>query len=335
MNKFDVITIGDASEDIFVRPRDLKIISDGRYVSGRGASFELGEKILLDDVAYEVGGSACNNAVAFSRQGYRTAAVVAIGDDTPGEKIEKKFSSENVSMDLVEKRKNYKTNFSIIFNIGDERTIFVYHGLDDYTCLKPALTVRSSWIFLAPLGEGDDEVIDRVVTLACEKNTKIAWNPGGVQIKKTAQHYRKLLSCTSILFLNREEAIKFANFPVAPQTKEVMRALHSYGAQIIVVTDGKKGATVFDGTTFYQVEALSQERVDATGAGDSFATGFAGRMMQDENSSSEAILEAMKWAVVNSTSVVGEIGAQKGLLSKNQIIKEIEEGRKITTHILD
>ncbi len=323
--KYDIVTIGDASEDIFVRPRDLKMVSDPRFVSGKGASFELGEKILLDDVQYEVGGSACNNAVAFSRQGYRAAAMVAVGEDTPGEKIENKFTKEGVDTSLVRQRVEYKTNFSVVFNIGGERTIFVYHGLDDYSCLKPDKNMQTEWVFLAPLGEGDEEVINGVISLAAEKNVKIAWNPGGIQIKKSAQHYRKLLACTTVLFVNREEGIKFANFPVAPQPKEIIKTLQSYGVKVVVMTDGKKGATSYDGDHYYHANILPCEKKDATGAGDSFATGFTGRLMKEETISPGVITEALAWGVVNSTSVVSYIGAQDGLLSQNQIEEQIAE----------
>ncbi len=323
--KYDVVTIGDASEDIFVRPRDLRVISDPRYVTGKGASFELGEKILLDDVQYEVGGSACNNAVAFSRQGYHAATMVAVGEDTPGEKIEKNFNKEKVDISLMKKQQKYKTNFSVIFNIGDERTIFVYHGLDDYSCLKPSNNLDTKWIFLAPLGEGDEEVINSVISLAAEKNVKIAWNPGSIQIKKTAQHYRKLLECTNVLFVNREEGIKFANFPVTPQPKEIIKALHSYGAKIVVLTDGKKGASAYDGDHFYHANVLPCEKKDATGAGDSFATGFTGRLMKDDEIGPGVITEALAWGVVNSTSVVSYIGAQQGLLTTHRIEEQISE----------
>lgn len=329
MTKYDVVTIGDASEDIFVRPKDLRIVRDSKFVTGRGASFELGEKILLEDVEYEVGGSACNNAVAFSRQGYSTAAIVAIGDDTPGEKIDTQLAKENVDLSFVKKRASYKTNFSVIFNIGDERTIFVYHGLEDYSCLRPSVSLSTKWLFLAPLGPKSDETIDGVVTLAAEKNVKVAWNPGGRQIQKTCQHYRNMLACTQILFLNREEAIKFVNFPVAPQTKEIMKVLHSYGVKIVVITDGKKGATVYNGDHYFHADALSQDRVDATGAGDSFATGFTGRIMMGDVVDDEAICEALKWGIINSTSVVGNIGAQKGLLSKYQIKRHLDQEKEI------
>jgi len=324
--KYDIVTIGDASEDIFVRPKNLKVVNDPKYLSGKGASFELGEKILLEQVEYEIGGSACNTSVAFTRQGYLSAPIVAIGNDTPGQKIVERLDIENVDQELLIKKDNFQTNFSVIFNIEDERTIFVYHGLDEYSCLKPNKSLKTKWIYLAPIGEGDEVVIDRVAELVAENNIKVAWNPGGVQINKKAQHYRNILRCATILFVNREEGIRFANFPIKPQPKEIMKALHSYGPEIIVLTDGKKGAYAYDGEKYYHIDALSQNRVDATGAGDSFGAGFTGRMIGENNRLSEsAIISALKWGAVNSTSVVSYIGAQKGLLNREMIEKQSRE----------
>lgn len=333
--KYDVVTIGDASEDIFVRPRDMKVFSDTKFVTGRAVSFELGEKILLDDVQYEIGGSACNNAVALARQGYSTAAILALGHDTPAEKIEQRLTEEGVNQSLVKKQHKYKTNFSVIFNIADERTIFVYHGLDDYSCLTPPKKLASRWLFITPIGEGDEKIFNTVISLVAEKNLKIIWNPGVVQIAKRAQHFKQLLSHTSILFLNREEALKFVGFPVTPKIEDVVKTLNEFGVKIVVVTDGKNGATAYDGENFYHADALTQERVDATGAGDSFASGFAGRIMEEVEYTPEIILDALKWGVVNSTSVVSYVGAQRGLLTKSQIRTQTEAAKGLNVRIVE
>ena len=65
--KYDCITIGDSFEDVFVVPEEAKIRHDGAFTSGMSLSFELGDKIPLDQVDYEIGGSACNVAVGLSR----------------------------------------------------------------------------------------------------------------------------------------------------------------------------------------------------------------------------------------------------------------------------
>lgn len=332
MTKYDIVTIGDSSEDIFIGLKDLKSERSFKFASGKSMSFELGEKIPINDVQYEIGGSACNTSVGFSRMNYKTAAISALGQDSPGEKILNRLSSESVETNMVVNSSS-GSHFSLIFNLGEERTIFVYRTLDDYSILKPKKGLKTKWIYLAPIGQKSEEVFDRLVEFAAEKNVKIAWNPGSLQIEKGAGRYKSLLSNTTILLLNKEEAQKFLKMPVKNNILDMARQLQHHGPKIVVVTSGKEGAYVYDGLRGYKIDALNQKRIDATGAGDSFAVGFVGRMMEkkddkevkESEDDGEQIKEALKWGIINSTSVVNQIGAQAGLLSKNQIEEELKK----------
>jgi len=79
---------------------------------------------------------------------------------------------------------------------------------------------------------------------------------------------------------------------------------------------------VYDGTDFYSMKPnLHTKRVDSTGAGDSFATGFLGRIIAEnsKNIDETLIRNALEWGMANSNSVIQYVGAQKGLLSKGEI----------------
>ncbi|MCX6808052.1 MAG: carbohydrate kinase family protein [Candidatus Berkelbacteria bacterium] len=321
--KYDVLTIGDAFEDVFVEP-EMDIHYDRTFASGKGIAFEFGEKIPLKSVQYEVGGSACNIAVGLSRLGLKTALATTLGDDSPKTKVIDKLIDEDVDTNQILISSKNQTGFSVIFSIDGERTVFVYHGLRDYSELKIKKGVHANWLFMTSLGDNTDDVEKRVVEEVAEHGAKFAWNPGSKQIAKGANHYRHLLHCTSILFLNREEAIKFLNFPIRPQIEEAAKGLQRLGVKIVVITNGKEGATVYDGTDFYhKVPDLHIKKVDSTGAGDAFATGFLGRVIiSDEDISAKIIEESLDWGIANSGSVIQYIGAQKGLLSRDEIIKE-------------
>lgn len=320
--KYDVVTIGDAFEDVFVQP-DLKAKYDRSFASGRGICFEFGEKIALDSIEYEIGGSACNAAVGFARLGYKTGIATVLGDDTPKDKVIERIDIENVGSESVNIDEKSQTGFSVIFNIDGERTIFVYHGVKDYSKLKIKTTLRSKWFFVTPLGEKSQEIEDRVIREVSEHNSYLAWNPGSIQIAKGASHFQHMLRATTVLFLNKEEAIKLLHVPIRPNMEQVLRRLESMGPKFVVITEGKDGARVFDGKNIYHKKAdLRIHRVDATGAGDSFAVGFLGKLMElDLNGeiSEQNINEALEWGTRNSASVIQYIGSQRGLLSKCQI----------------
>jgi len=316
--KYDVITIGDAFEDVFVEP-DLKVRSEKTFAGGRGICFEFGEKIPLESVQYEVGGSACNIAVGLSRLGYKTSFVTAIGEDSPAEKILNRLVDEGVNTDNIIQKDSIKTGFSVVFSIEGDRTIFSYHALKDYSVVKIKKSLSARWLVMTSLGENIEDIENRIIKEVAENNAKFAWNPGSIQIRKGASHYRHLLKCNSILFLNREEAMKFLDFPVKPQIEEVVRKLATFGSKIIVVTNGKEGALAYDGKEFFYAKADEHiKRIDATGAGDAFSSGFMASIMNHDPKvpfSGEEIQEALKWGIKNSNSVIKYVGAQKGLLS--------------------
>lgn len=320
--RYDIVTIGDALEDVFVEP-DLDIKSDARFASGKGICFEFGEKIPLNSVTYEIGGSACNTAVGFSRLGYKSAIVTTLGDDTPKDKVLERLENEGVELSQIKVNREVETGFSVIFNISGERTIFVYHGLKDYNSVEIKKSLKSRWYYIAPLGKNTDEIENKVIEKLAVDGSQIAWNPSGTQIEKGANHYKHLLKCASVLFLNRTEAMKFLNRPVRPQVDELMKDLHNFGPKIVVITEGKKGAKAYDGEIFYDIEANPRVQViDATGAGDSFAVGFLGRLLNEnwrEKIEPNIIKDALRWGIKNSGSVIQYIGAQKGLLNKEEI----------------
>jgi len=331
--KSSIITIGDASEDIFVGVDNAKIEKSARFISGKALCFELGEKIPIKNVLYEIGGSACNTSVGFSRLGINSAASAALGEDSVGEKIIKRLETESVNVKNIYQGDEINSHFSIIFNFGEERTILVYRSLDDYSVLAPKKSLKAKWIYLAPTGNNSEPIADRLVSLSAEKNLKIVWNPGSIQIEQGVHKYKSLLSNTAILMLNKEEGLKFTRAAVKSKVEDILRLLFSLGPKIVVITGGKDGAEAFDGKIFYKIEALNKKRVDATGAGDSFAVGFVAKLILEGNFARENIIEALKWGIINSTSVVNQIGAQAGLLNRTQIEDELTKHPRLYVEV--
>jgi sugar/nucleoside kinase (ribokinase family) len=335
--KYDFVTIGDAFEDVFVFPSDLHVKRDRTFTGGYGVSFELGEKIPLKKVEYEVGGSACNTSVGFCRLGLDASLISVMGKDTPAEKISERLSSESVDLSNVKVDKKMKTNFSTIFGLPEGRTIFFFHGLKDYSQLRIKKSVHSKWYFLAPIGDGTDGLEKDLIAKVSEENSLLAWNPGTMQVKRGASRFRGLLKNIAVLFLNREEALKFVDYPVKPNAEEMLKKLFSFGPKLVIITNGKEGARAYDGKTFYTIGALSHvDVVDATGAGDSFATGVLAKLLLCDwtpESDSDCIREALKWGIANSSSVIKYVGGQKGLLSKKEIEKTVADNPRLKVEI--
>lgn len=102
-------------------------------------------------------------------------------------------------------------------------------------------------------------------------------------------------------------------------TKELLMALSGLGPKISVITDGGNGAYVFDGNKFLHCGIMPMDAYERTGAGDAFGSGFLSATIKGKT-----IEEALIWGTVNSASVIGYTGAQKGLLKEDEMDMWVE-----------
>lgn len=316
---YDVVTIGDVVFDIFIKPEELGLFCP-RGMRHNLTCFEpvlclpYGAKIPISEVHYDIGGSAANVAVGLKRLGLQTALISAIGIDERGEEVLGKLKKQEVDLIYVQRLKGIKTNFSIIINYKGERTILVYRGLPDYAKLKIPKTIKTRWIYLAPLGHGFEKIYKDVVNLVSTKGIFLGVNPGGIQIEEKNSAFWGLLKVTKILFLNKEEAEKICEVKRPVPISTLLCEIKEMGPEIVVITDGSNGAYCFDGNDYLKISAYGAGKKERTGAGDAFATGFLAAISLEKE-----IKEAMQWGVINAAYCIKEIGAQKGLLTRRQL----------------
>lgn len=84
---------------------------------------------------------------------------------------------------------------------------------------------------------------------------------------------KEIISQAEVVFPNGREARTITGASCIEEAAEIM---HSWGAKLVIITRGKRGVLVYDGS-FREFDALEiggHEIVDPTGAGDAFAGGF-------------------------------------------------------------
>lgn len=341
MKKYDVVIIGDSFEDIFIFPDEAIISQNRASKTGKTISFPYGSKINADKLEFYVGGSAANAAVNFANLDLSVGVITAFGDDSQGQRIQEKFDQKYIDSSMVIKTKDAKSNLSVVLSYGGERTIITYHAVEDYSVLKPKKNTNTRCYYLAPIGDGFDQISKRLVENMAKKSCGLVWNPGKKQIANHTSHHLPLLRMTTALIVNKEEAIEFIDYPTGSSIDDLLKSLQKLGPKIVVITDGKNGAFAFDGQNFYKIPPTPDETVDATGAGDAFGSTFCyallkiageNNLFKTEFKSSE-IAWAMKLAIAMSGSVVTEVGAQTGLLSISKLDEKFDSLFKIETGV--
>jgi ribokinase len=129
----------------------------------------------------------------------------------------------------------------------------------------------------------------------------------------------------NIFFCNVEEAERILGLNTLG-TAELLKRMRALGPEIVVITDGPNGAYAFDGTNTYFQKPYPDPKppMERTGAGDAFSSTVTAALGLGFD-----LQTALKWGAVNSMSVVQDVGAQRGLLSREKIaeyLKQAPEG---------
>lgn len=323
--KYDLVTIGGAVEDITFYTPEARIIDNKQEVlCQKLLAFEYGAKIRVNAVKASFGGGAANVAVAAARMGLKAACICAVGDDERGGRILKNLRDNGVSAVFAQQYRGETSTFSfVLIGPGNEHTIFSHDGAKSrLRVTKSDLeTIDAEMVHITSLGGKWREVLKNVFANA--HRYRITWNPGQAQLTEGAPLVRRYLKHTHVVLLNKDEAAELVANDIGimrdkresatflNSEKNLLEAVRSYGPEIVVITNGKKGADAYDGTRFYHCDILSDKRrVDTTGIGDAFGAGFIGGLRLHNNDIDRALRLGMR----NAASVITKHGAQNGLI---------------------
>ncbi len=340
-----VITIGSATMDVFVECDEANIVSVcAKDKSSDFMSYPYGSKIDISSFSSNVGGGGVNTACNFGNLGFDTSAIFKIGKDIYSDGILEYFKNQKVSLKHIIQKDDTSTGFSIILvSFQGDRTVLAHRGANaqikkeeiDFEAIKD-----SDFMYVAPLNGDSNKVLEPIVEYAHKHGTKICFNAGTTSIKKGFKHLKHILDSADVVVMNKEEASMATNIVVRPDTKtekfsqdvihtdikSMLKALKIRDYQIIVITDGNKGAYAYDGEKYYFCPIYPSDVVSTLGAGDAFASTFCGALSRTKAD----IGRSLMYASVNSASVVSKFGATEGFLNFDEIEDVLKHDKNYT-----
>lgn len=335
---YDVITIGTATRDVFLQSPSFKPVKDEHFTAaagfpaGEAECFALGKKIEIAKPVFTTGGGSTNSAVTFARQGFRTAAIIALGKDETSKDVLADLKREGVTP-VVSYAKDLHTAYStILLSESGERTILVYRGAADYLGRVALPKLSAKAVYIAP-GAIPLPRMQRLVDYFHAQGALLAMNPSGYYVKLGIAAMQPILQKLHVVVVNREEAATMTGKAFNDE-KGIFKAFDEVVPGIAVMTDGPRGVTVSDGKMLYKSGIFPEQKlVDRTGAGDAFGSGFVCGLLvksaiNNQKSESrmafnvEAIKEAVRLGSANATSVVEYIGAKEGILTTQRFEQE-------------
>jgi ribokinase len=209
--RFDIVSVGGATQDVFVRTDLSKIMRiEDLFSKTEFMCFSYGSKLNVDEIFFGIGGGALNTSTNFANLGFKAAPVIKIGNDGSGQEILKRLKERNVYDELVHIAEDCKTGFSVVLNSYEgDRTVLTYRGANSRMTIEDInmdIIKQAKWIYVSSLSGDSNTVLDPLADFAEDNGVHMAFNPGSTQIKRGLDGLKRILEETEFLILNKEEA---------------------------------------------------------------------------------------------------------------------------------
>lgn len=325
-HQFDILSVGDVVTDAFIKLFDdrAKVVKDDK--GGTWLAMPFGTKLPFEytDVIEGVG-NAANAAVSFARLGLKTGFVSNVGADAQGREIITALGKNKVDPRFIRVNPGKHSNYHYVLWYKEERTILINHEEYDYHWPHLSKKEMPRWVYFSSISKNAMDYHDDIADWL-EENPAIhlAFQPGTFQMEAGTKRLKRIYERASVLVLNREEAaLVGGGYP--NDMNDLFDKLHELGPQVVVITDGPRGAYGSDGQKrlFMPPYPDPAPPFERTGAGDAFASTFVAAAAKGMS-----LEDALRWAPINSMSVVQKAGGQTGLVTEKELQKFLHNAPK-------
>ena len=320
MQNYDFLAVGDIVTEPFIRINDAEVTCSltGTHSDHCKLCLRFGDKVPYEsvEICHAVGNSP-NAAVSAARLGLNSALLAYIGDDTIGRDDLAELAKNGVHTDMMQTVPGMTSNYHYVLWHDAERTILIKH--QEYPYKLDAAMPAPKWMYLSSLASNSAEYHDALSAyLLANPSIKLVYEPGTFQMKMGIERTRAIYARTEVFVCNLEESQRILATEET-DVKKLMDMLAALGPKVVSVTDGPNGAYArdTDGTHYFMPIYPNSPSgpLERTGAGDAYTSTFAVAL-----SLGKTVPEALMWAPINAMSVTEAVGAQKGLLTQEQLL---------------
>jgi sugar/nucleoside kinase (ribokinase family) len=279
----DVLTIGNAIVDVLARVEDSFLESHGLIKASMRLIDEPEAHRLYEMIGPSViisGGSAANTAAGIASLGGRAAFIGKVRDDQLGEFFTHDIRATGVVFEAGPSKTGPATARSFILVTPDgERTMNTYLGacttltsadIDKISVEEALITYLEGYLWDPPAAK---EAFVKAARIARRAGRKVALTlSDSFCVERHRSSFKELITRDiDILFANERELTSLYGTRYFDEALQLVRN----DVKLAVLTRSEAGSIVVSEDEFHVVEAEPVETlVDATGAGDLYASGF-------------------------------------------------------------
>jgi sugar/nucleoside kinase (ribokinase family) len=276
-----------------------------------------------------LGGAATFIGLSASHFNLQSAIVSVVGDDFPQEYLDL-LTSRNIDISGLEVVKVGKTFFwsGKYHNDLNSRDTLVteLNVLADFNPVVPQNYKNADVVMLGNLHPMvQSSVLDQMET----KPKLVVLDTMNFWMDCALEDLLNVIKRVDVITINDEEARQLSG---EYSLVKAAAKIHTMGPKYVVIKKGEHGALIFHNKEVFFAPALPLEEVfDPTGAGDTFAGGFAGFITQSENVS----FENMKTAIIHGSNLasfcVEKFGTERMVnLEKEEVLARLKQFKALT-----
>ena len=276
-----------------------------------------------------LGGAATYIGLAASHFNVNAAAVSVVGGDFPKEYLDL-LSNKNIDVSGIEIVKEGKT----FFWSGK------YHNdMNSRDTLVTELNTLADFNPVVPKGYKDAEVVmlgnlhpivqSSVLDQMTKKPKLVILDTMNFWMDCALDDLLNVIKRVDVITINDEEARQLTG---EYSLVVAARKIHEMGPKYVVIKKGEQGALLFHNAHVFYAPALPLEEVfDPTGAGDTFAGGFAGYIAKTGDVSFENMKNAVIYGSTLASFCVEKFGTERMQnLSNEEIHKRLLQFKQLT-----
>ncbi|WP_375237790.1 PfkB family carbohydrate kinase [Aurantibacter sp.] len=276
-----------------------------------------------------LGGAATYIGLSASQFNVDSAAVSVVGGDFPQEYLDL-LTDRNVNIDGVEIVKDGKTFFwsGKYHNDMNSRDTLVTE-LNVLETFNPVVPVAYRDAEIVMLGNLHPLVQLGVLEQMTKKPKLTILDTMDFWMNIALDDLKKVISKIDVITINDEEARQLSGeYSLVNAAKKI----HEMGPKYVVIKKGEHGALLFHNNDMFYAPALPLAEVfDPTGAGDTFAGGFAGYLAKSGNISFENMKNAVIYGSTLASFCVEKFGTERMLSLKPEEVKtRLQQFKELT-----
>ena len=306
----------------------------------------MGKLVIVGTVAFDaietpfgktdkiLGGAATFIGLSASQFDVDAAIVSIVGDDLPKEYLDL-LSQRNIDISAVEIVKGGKTFFwsGRYHNDMNSRDTLITE-LNTLADFNPVVPKNYKDADIVMLGNLHPMVQLSVLDQMDKKPALAILDTMNFWMDSALDDLKKVIARVDVITINDEEARQLSG---EYSLVAAARKIHAMGPKYVVIKKGEHGALLFNNENIFFAPALPLEEVfDPTGAGDTFAGGFAGYIA----STGDTSFEGLKKAIIHGSNLasfsVEKFGTERMVnLSKKEVNERLKQFEALTKYNIE